>query len=401
MQITLNRTEATPPSAFQAGWNERSAGVDTFWNSSVDQDILYYRVYRKFGTNSPALVCQTDPASLTNLITVNSCFDGAAPAPPSPPATCQNPPQSYTTADVYWVVGVDTNPTTGQPRESTVKSAQIDANLCNKPPKAPTGLAATLTGGRVTLTWSAPSAPVDPDAGDTIDAWRIYRWSSAQAGVQYPTYRKEFVDATNSSGDFRDDVRGPVPGPGWPDPEVLHHVRRHAAVRVRLQQHGHAVMRRCLRRASSDERGATLVELLVALSLMLVVFAGVMMAFSIFQRDTANTSARSNAIGQARIAADRIVKSLRNVASTKTTPTLIERAKSYDLVFQTIGSPSGANVQGLQRVRYCVPDDTAGGSPAQERLVAQTQTWTSATPRRTPGRPRPPRSPARTPRRLR
>jgi Tfp pilus assembly protein PilW len=139
-------------------------------------------------------------------------------------------------------------------------------------------------------------------------------------------------------------------------------------------------MRRPLGRASSDERGATLVELLIALSLMLLVFAGVMMAFSMFQRDTANTSARSNAIGQARIAADRIVKSLRNVASTKTSPTLIERAKSYDLVFQTTGSPSGANVQGLQRVRYCVPDDTAGGSPAQERLVAQTQTWTSATP---------------------
>ena len=214
VQITLNRTEATPPSAFQAGWDERSAGVDTFWNSSVDQDILYYRVYRKFGTNSPALVCQTDPASLTNLITVNSCFDGAAPAPPSPPATCQNPPQSYTTADVYWVVGVDTNPTTGQPRESTVKSAQIDANLCDKPPKAPTGLAATLAGGKVTLTWSAPSAPVDPDSGDTIDAWRIYRWSSALAGVQYPTYRREFVDATNSSGAFVTTFVDQAPDPG-------------------------------------------------------------------------------------------------------------------------------------------------------------------------------------------
>jgi prepilin-type N-terminal cleavage/methylation domain-containing protein len=139
-------------------------------------------------------------------------------------------------------------------------------------------------------------------------------------------------------------------------------------------------MRGRLRRAWSDERGFTLVELLVSLSIMLVVFGGVMMAFSIFQRDTSNASARSNAVAQARLGADRMVGAMRNIASTKTSPTLIERAKSYDLVFQTVGTPSGSNVTGVQRVRYCVPDDTSAGSPGQERLVAQTQTWTTATP---------------------
>jgi type II secretory pathway pseudopilin PulG len=138
-------------------------------------------------------------------------------------------------------------------------------------------------------------------------------------------------------------------------------------------------MRQTLRRAWSDERGLTLVELIIACSMMIAVFGLVMMGFSIFQRGAAANSARNDAISQARLAADKIVLSTRNIASSKTAPTLIERAKPYDLVFQTVGSPSGSNVTGLRRVRFCIPDDTAGGTPAQEKLISQTQTWTTAT----------------------
>jgi hypothetical protein len=139
------------------------------------------------------------------------------------------------------------------------------------------------------------------------------------------------------------------------------------------------MMRRALKRAWSEERGLTLVELTIALGMMIAIFGLVMMAFSIFQRGTATNSARNNAISQARLASDKIVFSLRNIASSKTAPTLVERAKPYDLVFQTVGAPAGSNVAGLRRVRFCVPDDTASGSPAQEKLISQTQTWTTAT----------------------
>lgn len=138
-----------------------------------------------------------------------------------------------------------------------------------------------------------------------------------------------------------------------------------------------------LRRAD----GFTLVELLVAMTASLIVFAATLTILDSYLRQSADASKRFDAQDQARLAVDRIVRDLRNVSSPLTTPKLLERATPYDLVFQTIGTPSGGptgNVSGIQRVRYCVPQDSSAGSASQEQLFAQTQTWTTSTPAANP-----------------
>jgi type II secretory pathway pseudopilin PulG len=204
LQVSLNRQQATPPASVNAGWDKPISGVDVQWIPSVDSDILYYRVFSQVGTNAPTQVCQTSALS---------CSDLTAPAPPGPP-TCLNPPQSYTTPNDYWVVGVDTDPTTGQPRQSTILSSRVDANLCDKPPKKPPALTgATTANSSITLTWTVPSAPVDPDTGDTISDWRIYRWPTGGA-INLPASRYQFIGATDSSGNWVVNYVDQAPDPG-------------------------------------------------------------------------------------------------------------------------------------------------------------------------------------------
>lgn len=130
--------------------------------------------------------------------------------------------------------------------------------------------------------------------------------------------------------------------------------------------------------AMNDENGFTLIELLVTMAIALIVLAATLNALNVFTRDSKAMTQRNDAQNQARLATDRIVRQLRNIASPVTIPKLLERATPYDIVFQTIGTPSGQNTQGTQRVRYCIPQDTSSGSASAEVMVAQTQTWSTA-----------------------
>jgi prepilin-type N-terminal cleavage/methylation domain-containing protein len=130
------------------------------------------------------------------------------------------------------------------------------------------------------------------------------------------------------------------------------------------------------------EAGFTLVELLVAMALSLVVLGAVVQVFVTYNRQTYYNNQRLDAQDKARLAVDRVVRQLRNVASPITTPKLLERATPYDIAFQTVGSPSGGssgNTSGVERVRYCIPPD-ATGSAGNEYLYAETQTWSTSTP---------------------
>jgi type II secretory pathway pseudopilin PulG len=185
LQITLNEHDAIAPTNLVAGWNGQlnqganRGGVDVQWAPSVDRDVLYYDVYRKYGSGAQTLVC--------SAVTGTSCTDlnASSPNPPAVPATCSAfPGQSYTTADNYWVVGVDTM--NGSPRISSQQSNTMDANLCDHPPSPPTGLTAASLNGTVKLSWSA--APADPDSGDSITGYRIYRWPVGGT-VQFPGSR--------------------------------------------------------------------------------------------------------------------------------------------------------------------------------------------------------------------
>ena len=127
--------------------------------------------------------------------------------------------------------------------------------------------------------------------------------------------------------------------------------------------------------------GFTLVELLVAAAISIVVFGTIGTTLVAYQKDAQRSTRAIDSQEGARIAVDRIVHELRNVAGSRTNPTLVEVAEPYDLVFQTIAPPpdGSGNGVGVSRVRYCIPPNPAPGSAAQAALFAQRETWTTST----------------------
>ena len=129
----------------------------------------------------------------------------------------------------------------------------------------------------------------------------------------------------------------------------------------------------------SRQDGFTLIEILIAMSMAVIIFVATMGLLIVYIHGSTASTERTGAQDQARLAVDRIAQQLRNIASPLSSPKLIERDASYDLVFQTIATPSGSNTTGAERVRYCVPNDSASGSTSLEEMYSQTQTWTTAT----------------------
>jgi prepilin-type N-terminal cleavage/methylation domain-containing protein len=130
-----------------------------------------------------------------------------------------------------------------------------------------------------------------------------------------------------------------------------------------------------MRRVRSQD-GFTLPEVLVTMAIGLIVFAATLNVLDVFSSDSQAMAQRNDAQNQARLAIDRIVRQLRNIASpAPTSAKLVERATPWDIVFETVGTPSSANPTGRERVRYCIPQDTNPGTAGDEVLYAQTQTW--------------------------
>jgi type II secretory pathway pseudopilin PulG len=131
-------------------------------------------------------------------------------------------------------------------------------------------------------------------------------------------------------------------------------------------------------RRFADEAGFTLIEQLMAATLLLIVMVPIITTFTSFNR-TAEANARQNdSQEEARRAVGTLARQLRNVAGPAVNqPGSIDRALPFDLVFQSVdetGAPSGANGAGVRRVRYCL----GSGSPAA--LTMQIQRWTTALP---------------------
>jgi type II secretory pathway component PulJ len=131
--------------------------------------------------------------------------------------------------------------------------------------------------------------------------------------------------------------------------------------------------------STRGEAGFTLVELLVTMMVAMVIFGATLSVLDAFNHQSAAVTQRDDAQNQARLGIDRIIAQLRNIASPVSTPKLLERATHYDIVFQTVGTPSGANASGAERVRYCMPNDSPAAS-STEVLIVETQTWNTAAP---------------------
>lgn len=132
----------------------------------------------------------------------------------------------------------------------------------------------------------------------------------------------------------------------------------------------------------TDERGFTLVELLVAMILMTIVLGAVLTTFDAFGARQQSAGRRSDAQESARRSIDQLSREMRNAISAvgagSPVGEAVERAQPDDLVFQTI-SPAGAsgtNTAGRQRVRYCLDSST----PSNGRLFRQVMRYSTAVP---------------------
>jgi prepilin-type N-terminal cleavage/methylation domain-containing protein len=185
LQVTLNSHQAAAPGTLVAGYDWQIGGVDVQWVPSTDQDILYYNVYHKVGNGASTVAC--------SQVNGTSCTDMTSSLSGSAPSACTTPLSDLSNqSNVYWVVGVDTDPATGQPRESALTSSTSDANLCDVQPSTPTHLTASAANGAVTLNWTAPT-PLG-----AIQGWRIYRWASG-SNVAFPGSRLSYVGTSSGS----------------------------------------------------------------------------------------------------------------------------------------------------------------------------------------------------------
>jgi type II secretory pathway component PulJ len=134
-------------------------------------------------------------------------------------------------------------------------------------------------------------------------------------------------------------------------------------------------------RARADERGEVgITSLLVGAVVLVIVLGSSLATFESFTRTSRTVTDRTDAQDKARTAADTMARQLRNLASpVPEQPQAVDLAGPYDLVFKTVDdgiAPAGFNGTRTKRVRWCLD----AGTPSNAQLVAQEQTWTSATP---------------------
>jgi Tfp pilus assembly protein PilV len=145
--ITINRGPPAAPTGFVAGRNGEA--MDFEWDGSPDRDVAGYKVFQKVSSGSDQVLC--------DLTASTDCIDTS--------------PPSIDPIDVY-VVAYD-HDTAGNLRAGT-PSAVRRVTSVNQAPYAPASLGASSTGGSTILTWAVPD-PADPDSGDSIQFYRVYR----------------------------------------------------------------------------------------------------------------------------------------------------------------------------------------------------------------------------------
>ena len=152
--MTLNRSIPRKPTGVAAGRNNQVVEID--WQANPEHDIVGYAVYRRLISGGTA----TQVCSVTQQTT---CQDASAP----------------TTGTLYYYVVALDRDNSGSQREGA-HSDDVTVTQTDNPPYPPTSLLASTNNGTTILRWTAPS-PADPDPGDSIAFYRIYRDGSAYA----------------------------------------------------------------------------------------------------------------------------------------------------------------------------------------------------------------------------
>jgi hypothetical protein len=156
LTVTLNRLPPNKPEGLAGGRTGDPATpedqiVDLVWLPNPERDIIGYSVERTDAAGNVVEVCAREDRT--------TCFDADPPAEDGL---------------VYRVRAWDRHHNDGQPRTS-VLSDPLVVDLGNNPPAPPIAPQAALQAdGSVQLSWTRPS-PEDPDVGDSIAFFRIYR----------------------------------------------------------------------------------------------------------------------------------------------------------------------------------------------------------------------------------
>jgi prepilin-type N-terminal cleavage/methylation domain-containing protein len=185
LTVSLNRSPADKVTGVAGGRTGDSATpadqvVDIEWLPSRERDIIGYSVERVDAAGNRVEVCGQEDRT--------SCIDADPPVEDGL---------------TYYVFAWDINHVDGQPRKGPEASDPLVVRLSNRAPFAPLTATATLQyDGSVNLAWIRP-IPEDPDLGDSIAFYRIYRdgtgYDARYAVWNDPGATAQFVDG-NTGG---------------------------------------------------------------------------------------------------------------------------------------------------------------------------------------------------------
>lgn len=128
-----------------------------------------------------------------------------------------------------------------------------------------------------------------------------------------------------------------------------------------------------------DERGMSLIEILVVTFMFVIVLLAALTPFEVLQNVDRKAQAQNDTQQNARQTVSAIAFNLRNLAGQSQ---LVERADPYDLVFQTVDrkpKPSGSqNSRNIMRVRYCLATNGGTATAGNGLIWEQSMRWTTA-----------------------
>jgi hypothetical protein len=151
--------------------------VEVEWTRAPERDIQGFRVYRRPPSGSDELVAENGDRA-------TEAQDGS------------NLPGSGIYS--YFARAVDKD-IAGNLRTGDATTL-IPILFDNRSPRPPTDVTAERVGGQVNLSWSAPAAPADPDAGDSVVGYAIYRDGQRLADSYATTTTTTYTDTAVSDG---------------------------------------------------------------------------------------------------------------------------------------------------------------------------------------------------------
>jgi type II secretory pathway pseudopilin PulG len=139
-------------------WNNRPE-IETYPTATttarVDRDVTGFLATREVNGTGSTVACQTYSPN------IRGCQDS------SPPSCCSS-------SVTYRITPTGANPD-GSQQVGGITDPSPNVNLANTRPADPGTVTAVRNGNQITLSWVNPPGSGDPDAGDCIDFFRVYR----------------------------------------------------------------------------------------------------------------------------------------------------------------------------------------------------------------------------------